>query len=51
MKIAILRIAMLVVAALAFVTAPTNAREDKANQVAVSGAISGEKIQKVGSGR
>jgi acylphosphatase len=48
MKIAIWRIAMLVVAALACATAPTNARETKADLEAVSGAISGEKIQKVG---
>jgi acylphosphatase len=48
MKIAIWRIAMVIVAGLACATAPTNAREDKANQEAVSGTISGEKIQKVG---
>jgi acylphosphatase len=48
MKMAIWRFAMLVVAALACATAPTNAREDKANQEAVSGTVSGEKIQKVG---
>jgi acylphosphatase len=48
MKIAIWRIAMVIVVGLACATAQTNAREDKANQEAVSGTISGEKIQKVG---
>ena len=48
MKIAIWRIAMVIVGGLACATAQTNAREDKANQEAISGTISGEKIQKVG---
>jgi acylphosphatase len=48
MKIAIWRIAILIVAALACVTAPAKAREDKASQAAVSGTISGGMIQKVG---
>ena len=48
MKIAIWRIAVLIVAGLACSPLPINAREDKANQEAVSGTISGEKIQKVG---
>jgi acylphosphatase len=48
MKMAIWRIAILIVAGLACATAPANARETKANQEAVSGTISGEKIQKVG---
>jgi acylphosphatase len=48
MMIAVWRLAMLIVAALACATAPTDAREAKANQEAVAGTISGEKIQKVG---
>ena len=48
MKIAIWRIAMLIVISLACATAPASAREDKGHQQAVSGTISGEKIQKVG---
>jgi acylphosphatase len=48
MQIAIWHIAMLVVAGVACATAPTNARDAKADQAAVSGTISGEKIQKVG---
>ena len=48
MKIAIWCIATLMVAGLACATAPTSAREPKADQAAVSGTISGEKIQKVG---
>jgi acylphosphatase len=48
MKIAIWRIAMVIVVGLACATAQTNAREDKANQEAISGTISGQKIQKVG---
>ena len=48
MQFAIWRIAMLIVAGLACATAPANARDDKANQEAVSGTVSGEKIQKVG---
>jgi acylphosphatase len=48
MMTAVWRIAMFTVAGLACASAPANAREAKANQVAVSGTISGEKIQKVG---
>jgi len=48
MQVAIWPIAMLIVAGLACATAPANARDDKANQEAVSGTVSGEKIQKVG---
>jgi acylphosphatase len=48
MKIAISRIAMVIVVGLACATAQTNARQDKVNQEAISGTISGEKIQKVG---
>jgi acylphosphatase len=48
MKIAIWRIAMLIVAALACATVPANAREDKAGQAAIAGTVSGEMIQKVG---
>lgn len=48
MKIAIWRIAIVIVAGLAGAPLPANAREDKAHQEAVSGTISGEKIQKVG---
>ena len=48
MKIAVWRAVILIVAGLLCVTAPANAREDKAHQQAVSGTISGEKIQKVG---
>jgi acylphosphatase len=48
MRIAIWRIAMVIVAGLACAAVPTSARENKANQEAVSGTISGEKIQKVG---
>jgi acylphosphatase len=48
MQVAIWRIAMLIVAGLACATAPANARDDKANQEAVTGTVSGEKIQKVG---
>jgi acylphosphatase len=48
MKVAIWRIAVLIVAGLAYATPPAIAREDKADQAAVSGAISGGMIQKVG---
>jgi acylphosphatase len=48
MKIAIWQIAALAIGALACAAAPANARDDKAGQVAMSGTISGEKIQKVG---
>jgi acylphosphatase len=48
MKIAIWRVAILIVACLACVTVPASAREDKAHQEAISGTITGEKIQKVG---
>jgi acylphosphatase len=48
MKIAIWRVAMLIVAALACATTATNARENNAGQAAVSGTISGAVIQKVG---
>ncbi len=48
MKIAIWRIAMLMLAGLVCAAAPASAREAKADQKAVSGTISGERIQKVG---
>ena len=48
MKTAIWRVVMLIVAGLACTTLPMNAGEHKAHQEAVSGTISGEKIQKVG---
>jgi|GEM_PF-1572323 len=48
MKVANWRLALLVVAGLACAAAPANALEGKAGQEAISGTISGEKIQKVG---
>jgi acylphosphatase len=48
MKIAVLPVAMLIIAGLACATVMANAREAKADQTAVSGTVSGEKIQKVG---
>ena len=48
MKIAIWRIAMLIVAGFLCATAPASAREDKADQTAITGTVSGGMIQKVG---
>jgi acylphosphatase len=48
MMIAVWRVAMLIAAGLSCASAPADAREAKANQEALAGTISGEKIQKVG---